>query len=62
MLTITIQIKQVYGRDTIYPVCEKAQIFAAMVGQKTLTHANLCSIEALGYQIVHAPLTWKRGQ
>lgn len=55
-MTIQVMIKNVYGNETVYPACEKAKIFASMVGQKTLTHADLSSIKALGYtiQVVHA--------
>lgn len=48
---ITIQIKSVYGVNTVYPACPKSVIFAAIAGTKTLTHATLCQIEALGYEI-----------
>lgn len=49
MQTIQIQIKQVYGEEKIYPVCDKAKTFAEMLGQKTLTPRDLTYIRALGY-------------
>lgn len=48
---ITVQIKNVYGNETVYPVCEKAKLFANMLGTKTLTLHALQKIEALGYEI-----------
>lgn len=51
-MQITIQIKSVYGNETIYPVCVNARIFADMLNQKTLTRRDLAKIYALGYDIV----------
>ena len=50
-LTIKVQIKNVYGRELIYGACEKAKIFAHLVGQQTLTRENIKSIKALGYAV-----------
>jgi hypothetical protein len=50
-MKITVRIRQVYGTETIYPICENAQTFAAMVGQKTLTQRNLQLIRKLGYAV-----------
>ena len=35
-MNIKVEIKNSYGRDLIYPVCENAKLFAQLVGQKTL--------------------------
>ena len=50
-MKIIIQIKSVYGRDTVYPICEKAKLFASIAGTTTLTHSTLCYVERLGYTI-----------
>lgn len=50
-MEIKVQVKTVYGVDQVYPACPKSVIFARMLGTKTLTHAALCNIEALGYTI-----------
>jgi hypothetical protein len=50
-MTITIQIKNVYGNDTIYPVCDKAKIFANLAGTKTITLQALAQIKLLGYAV-----------
>jgi hypothetical protein len=51
-MQIQIKIQNNYGRENAYPVCDKAIIFAKMLNSKTLTHAALCHIEALGYEVV----------
>jgi hypothetical protein len=48
---ITIHIKNVYGEDKAYPVCEKAKLFTDIAGTKTLRPADLNYIQALGYKI-----------
>ncbi len=49
--TIQVMIKNVYGNEKVYPICERAKIFAKMVGQTTLTDFNLKYIKELGYTI-----------
>lgn len=51
-MTINIQIRDVYGKPTVYPACERSRIFARMLGQKTLTQADITNIKALGFEIV----------
>ena len=36
-LAITVRVRNVYGNKTIYPVCDKAKIFAQLAGHSTLT-------------------------
>jgi len=48
---ITIHIRNVYGEDKAYPVCEKAKLFTDIAGTKTLRPADLNYIQALGYKI-----------
>jgi hypothetical protein len=50
-MKIIIRLKDVYGRQTAYPVCDKAKLFSRMVGTTSLTHNTLCLIEQLGYTI-----------
>lgn len=58
-MSVQVQIKNVYGNEQIYPVCDKAKTFAAMVGQKTLTRRDIQHIKALGYtvEVVTAAVT-----
>ncbi len=48
-LELTVEIKQVYGNKTIYPICEKSQLFANIAGMKTLTEKHILWIKQLGY-------------
>lgn len=50
-MAIQVYIKQVYGRDTVYPLCDKAMAFASLAGQKTLTDKEIALIKRLGYSI-----------
>lgn len=49
--TIQICIKNVYGNDTIYPVCQTAKGLAALAGTKTLTETSLRIIRGMGFRI-----------
>lgn len=56
--TIVVKIKDVYGTQTIYPVCETAKGLAALAGTKTITQASIKIIKSLGYQVaVENPTT-----
>jgi hypothetical protein len=48
---IVVQIKQVYGNDTIYPVCERAKLFTELLGQKSLTFTDMRIIQAMGFKV-----------
>jgi hypothetical protein len=52
MQSIKVQVRSVYGKPTIYPACRNAQLFADLAKTKTLSHGDLCKIEALGFQVV----------
>lgn len=54
---IQVQIKNVYGVETVYPVCEHAKFLAAMAGTKTLTQDKLRLIMAAGYDVIMVPQT-----
>jgi len=49
--TIDIEIRDVYGVRTAYPVCETARTFASIAGTKTLTKETLSYIKDLGYAV-----------
>lgn len=51
MNTIKVQIKSVFGRDVIYPACEKSEGFCKLIGQKSLTEGQIQQIKALGYEV-----------
>lgn len=48
---IVVKIANVYGNETIYPLCAQAKLFAQIAGTKTLNRSVLSSIRALGYTI-----------
>lgn len=54
--TITVEVRYNYGREAIYPICDKARIFSDMLGRKTLTRADIASIKALGYAVLVTPV------
>lgn len=52
-LTITIKPRTVYGQTKYYPACPKAQTFADMLHQATLTAPDLKHILRLGIEITY---------
>lgn len=50
-MTITVAIKTVYGVDKVYPICEKAQLFARIAGTRILTDETVYCIKQLGYTL-----------
>jgi hypothetical protein len=50
--TYIVEIRDVYGRPTVYPVCDTARAFAALTGTKTLTPRDLNTIRSLGYTML----------
>ena len=51
-MTVTVEVRSIYGQLKVYPICPRAKLFAEIAGSKTLTHSTLCKIEALGYEII----------
>lgn len=50
-MSIKVQVRSVYGNEVIYPICEKAKLFARLAGTKTLTWQAVQTIKALGYTV-----------
>lgn len=50
-LIISVEYKDVYGRQLIYPVCAKAKTLCALLGSKTLPESSLEHIKALGFTL-----------
>ena len=48
---IVIEPRKHYGETRIYPKCETAQGFARLLGQTTLTPANIQNIIRMGFTI-----------
>ena len=55
MSEIKVKVKNVYGKDLVYPVCVEAKIFAKIAGDTTLTPETLKRIMFLGYDVVCCP-------
>lgn len=48
-LNLTVTVKAVYGIDTVYPVCQTAQLLCRLTGRKTFTHADIRTLQDIGY-------------
>lgn len=46
---LEVEVKNVYGRDVVYPVCEKSRLLAQLSGNRTLTPEAVAVIKTLGY-------------
>ena len=53
-MTITVEIRQVYGQDTVYPADDLARTFTKLTGHKTFTPRDLAAIRELGYEVKEA--------
>jgi hypothetical protein len=50
-MRIQVQVREVYGRKVVYPVCEQGKLFAAIAGTTTLTPQALRYIGRLGVKV-----------
>ena len=50
-MSITVEIRQVYGQDTVYPADDTARAFTKLTGRKTFTPRDLAAIRELGYAV-----------
>ena len=50
-MAIQVTIRSVYGREHIYPACDKARLFCEIAGTRTLTHYHVDAIKQLGYAV-----------
>lgn len=48
---VHVRVMDVYGRQVVYPVCDKAKVFADIADTKTLTDSTLRCMRKLGYTI-----------
>ena len=48
-MELEVEVKNLYGRDVIYPVCEKSRLLAQLSGNRTLTSEAIAVIKQLGY-------------
>lgn len=52
---VHVRVIDVYGKRVVYPVCDKAKVFASIAGTKTLTDSTLMYIKKLGYRLHVVP-------
>lgn len=48
---ITVQVRNVFGNDLVYPADEKATDFALLLKVKSFNAAQIAGIKRLGYAI-----------
>ena len=51
MHNLIVEKKNVYGEERVYPVCNKAKLFARISGNKTLLPEDIELIKKLGYNL-----------
>lgn len=51
MITVFVTIKNVYGKEMVYPACPVTEIIASIAKTKTLSDNDLAAIKKLGYEI-----------
>ena len=50
-MNLIVSKKNVYGVERVYPVCNKAKLFAAISGNKTILPEVIEQIKKLGYNL-----------
>ena len=55
MDSIKVRITSSYGKELIYPMCEKAELFCAIARAKSLTRNDIDRIKALGFDVEVVP-------
>ena len=48
---ITVQVRNVYGNDLVYPMDDQAALFASLVNARTFNARQIATIRALGYAV-----------
>lgn len=51
MKTLKLEVRTVYGRELIYPVCPESQLLLALTGRKTFSTRHVRSLMNAGYTI-----------
>lgn len=51
-MQLTVQIKNNYGAEAIYPTCAVGEAFCRIAGTKTLTDQTRLIMKQLGYSFV----------
>jgi len=48
-MNLIIEIKNVYGNELVYPICDKALKLCSLTGQKTFSKGAISTLKLLGY-------------
>ena len=48
---MTVNVRESYGQQRIYPVCQNAHEVAGMLGTKTITHQVIKTLKRLGVAV-----------
>jgi len=51
MIKVFVMVRNVYGREMIYPACPVTEIIASIAKTKTLSDNDLSAIRKLGYEV-----------
>ena len=54
-MKIEVEVKNVYGNETIYPVCPLAHKFANLLQQRTFTPTDIRKLQDCGIEVFLAP-------
>lgn len=56
-MKIQVRIDKVYGKEVIRPVCQQAQLFVQLIGQKTFTQRDINIMKKIGveFDVISAP-------
>jgi hypothetical protein len=49
-MILKVQIKQVYGNELVYPVCDQSIILSKLLNSKTFTKRHIDYLKQLNYQ------------
>jgi hypothetical protein len=49
---IKVTIKDVYGKQTLYPACDQSRLFAKLAGTKTITTDMVRILCDAGYKVM----------
>jgi len=49
MEKLKVKIRNVYGKDLVYPACSKSKLFALLTNSQTLSDGARRTIKELGY-------------
>lgn len=52
--TVTVEVRNVYGNEMVYPACDISKLFARIANRTTLNASILNDIVSLGYQVTVA--------